>query len=263
MYRFERTSMNSISLTDIERRWFLARHEPICPYFKDRPASLLFLRGDNVGQLYRQLLDEGYRRSGEHLYRPDCPGCRECQVYRVAIDGFEMRKSQRRIFRNGQKRFQHRLVRPSLTSEKMDLYRKYLAGQHGDPEQALMLDDFSYMEFFVRSFLGDRTREIQLYDGDRLMGVGICDLIMDVWSSVYFYFDPDYSADSPGHYSMLLEIDLARQMGYEYYYPGFLIHGIPAMEYKNKLRPGQIRTIGTEDFTEYSPPVSGIETREY
>lgn len=243
--------MTAFSIENIERQWYLARHNLLCPYFKDRPASLLFLRGDNVGQMYRHLLDEGYRRSGEHLYRPDCAGCRECQVYRVPVDGFHMRKSQRRIFRAGKERFQHTLVRPELTEEKLELYRKYLEGQHGDPEQAFMLDDFSYMEFFVRTFLGDRTRELQLRDGDRLIGVGICDLVMDAWSSVYFYFDPEYSSFSPGHYSMLLEIELAREMGHDYYYPGFLIHGIPAMEYKNKLRPGQIKIIGTEGFGEY------------
>ena len=107
-----------------------------------------------------------------------------------------------------------------------------------------MLDEFSYMEFFVRSFLGDRTRELQLWDGDRMIGLGSCDLVMDVWSSVYFFFDPEYSSFSPGHYSMLLEIHLALEMGYDYYYPGFLIHGISAMEYKNRLRPGQIKIIG-------------------
>lgn len=214
---------------------------------------MLFLRGDNVGQMYRMLLDEGYRRSGDHLYRPDCPSCRECQIYRVHVDSFEMRKSQRRVFRSGQQRFQYRLVRPGMTQEKMDLYRKYLAAQHGDPEQALMLDEFSYMEFFVRSFLGDRTRELQIWDEGRMIGLGICDLIMDAWSSVYFFFDPEYSSYSPGHYSMLLEIHLAQEMGLDYYYPGFLIHGISAMEYKNKLRPGQVKIIGSEDFADYFP----------
>lgn len=242
-----------MNLPQLEKQFFLARHEPLCPYFKDRPASLLFLRGDNVGQMYRMLLDEGYRRSGDHLYRPDCPSCRECQIYRVHVDSFEMRKSQRRVFRSGQQRFQYRLVRPGMTQEKMDLYRKYLAAQHGDPEQALMLDEFSYMEFFVRSFLGDRTRELQIWDEGRMIGLGICDLIMDAWSSVYFFFDPEYSSYSPGHYSMLLEIHLAQEMGLDYYYPGFLIHGISAMEYKNKLRPGQVKIIGSEDFADYFP----------
>lgn len=240
-----------MNLPQVEKQYFLARHEPICPYFKDRPASLLFLRGDNIGQMYRMLLDEGYRRSGDHLYRPDCPSCRECQIYRIKVDDFQMRKSQRRIYKAGKERFEYRLVRPSMTAEKMALYRRYLEGQHGDPEQALMLDEFSYMEFFVRSFLGDRTRELQLWEGSRMIGLGICDLIMDAWSSVYFFFDPDCSSYSPGHYSMLLEVELAREMGFEYYYPGFLIHGISAMEYKNKLRPAQIKVIGTEGFQDY------------
>ncbi|MCB1167369.1 MAG: GNAT family N-acetyltransferase, partial [Leptospiraceae bacterium] len=208
-----------LSLSTLENQLFLARHDLLCPYFKDRPASLLFLRGDNVGQMYRMLMDEGYRRTGEHLYRPDCAGCRECQVYRVPVSDFQMRKSQRRIFRSGKAQFDHRLADPELTEEKMDLYRRYLSGQHGDPEQSEALDEYSYREFFVRSFLGDRTRELQIRDGDRLVGVGICDLLMDAWSSVYFYFDPDYSNYSPGHYSMLLEVELARDLGFKYYYP--------------------------------------------
>ncbi|HHJ19971.1 MAG TPA: arginyltransferase, partial [Gammaproteobacteria bacterium] len=61
-----------------------------CSYLDDRSATNVFLdpdfRPDPV--VYGQLLDQGFRRSGQHIYRPACQSCHECQPARVPSSRF-------------------------------------------------------------------------------------------------------------------------------------------------------------------------------
>jgi arginine-tRNA-protein transferase len=178
-----------------------------CPYLEGRDARWYFLEGALVGRRYRQLMDQGYRRHGKLLYRMECQACQECQIIRIPVAGFAPSQSQKRVWRRG-----HALglitcfVRPEVSSLKLDLYRRYLAYQHGKTEE---LDEQSYADFFAHSFL-ESTQELQLWHKERLIGVGTVDILEDAISSVYFYFDPDYKDYSPGTYSMLAELEHAR-----------------------------------------------------
>lgn len=227
---------------ELELRNYLGHLPMPCSYLPGRDARLLFLRGAGIGAGYRALLELGYRRHGSELYRPDCLECSECQVLRVPVQSFCPTRSQRRILRKGNDRFRIAVEPATHSSQKRDLYRKYLSAQHGrsDPEDG---SAESYSEFFTSSIAGIQTREVQLLDGRRLVGVGIVDWMEDVLSSVYFYFDPDYASYSPGTYSMLREIQLAADLGLQWYYPGFYIAGCAAMNYKGRFGPNQLRRL--------------------
>jgi len=99
------------------------------------------------------------------------------------------------------------------------------------------MDAQRYNEFLVESCLGGNTFELQILDGGTLIGVGILDRIKDAVSSVYFYFDPGYAHYSPGTYSALREIELAKELGALYYYLGFYIRDCGSMSYKTRFRP--------------------------
>ncbi len=253
-----------LPLALLEEQLYLGHLNNPCPYLKDRPSRLLFLNGLATGNMYRLLMEEGYRRHGVHLYRPDCPACQECRVLRVPVDRFRMSRSQKRVWRRGESRFALRVESPSYSQEKENLYNRYLEFQHEQGETDLSGQELPgeesvsgeeeissrseeerqrlYTDFFVDSFLGKGTREMQLYEGDRLVGVGLLDLLGDALSSVYFYFDPSVATASPGVYSVLKEIQLAREWGLKYYYPGYYIKNSPAMNYKRRYRPCQIKT---------------------
>lgn len=238
-----------VSIETLEDQLFLGYYESQCPYLPDRDQRLLFLRGDTVGQLYRILLDEGYRRSGEHLYRPACEGCFECKVLRVPVHSFQQSKSQRRIYKKGKEKFRIELARPVVDRARIELYHRYLKHQHSNSsEEQSEESEQSYRRFFVDSFLGNRTKEIRLFAGDQLVGVGIIDIVADALSSVYFYFDPDVASLSPGTYTMLAEIEIAKNEGLDFYYPGYYIAGCQAMNYKIKLKPNEIRSLDQEGF---------------
>lgn len=211
-----------------------------CPYLPDREAHLLYLYGDLAGPLYRRLLDNGYRRSGTYLYRPDCPGCNECKVLRVPVAEFRMSKEQRRVWNRGRRVFTIELADPQYSDERAAILRRYLENQHKRAEDAPRTRE-SYEDFYVHSCLGDQTRELQLHKDGGLVGVGIIDVLDDALSSVNFFFDPSVARYSPGTFSALAEIDLARQWGKEFYYLGYYIAGCRTMNYKARFRPCQIK----------------------
>ncbi|MCR9144752.1 MAG: GNAT family N-acetyltransferase [bacterium] len=267
-----------LSIESLEGQLYLGHINSPCSYLPGRDSSLMFLDGRGIGQLYRLMLDRGYRRHGNHLYRPDCGACSECQVLRIPTEDFAPTRSQRRVFKRGQSAFRYEVGPTEYTPEKLALYERYLAHQHARPPVAPQqqsddpsahadaasagsepesdakasanangegsLSENSYREFFVDSFLGAGTSELRLYVDDRLAGVAILDRAGDALSAVYFYFEPDFARLSPGTYAILLELELAREWGLKWFYPGYFIRDCPAMSYKQNFGPHEIRVPG-------------------
>lgn len=167
---------------------------------------------------------------------------------------FDDRFTETRL-EKGQRVFTYSLQKPEFDPKKLRLYRRYLLYQHRTHESDL--DEQGYREFFVSSFLGANTKELVLLHNGRPVGLSIIDIVEDVLSSVYFFFDPDVARYSPGVYSMLLEMHLAREMGLAYHYPGYYIEGCPAMNYKARFGPAEI--LSGEDFT----PVPGRQKKAF
>ncbi|RMC11309.1 hypothetical protein DUI87_11428 [Hirundo rustica rustica] len=72
----------------------------------------------------------------------------------------------------------------------------------------------------------------------KIIAVGVIDILPYCVSSVYLYYDPDFSFLSLGVYSALREIAFTRQLHEKapdlcFYYMGFYIHSCPKMRYKS------------------------------
>ncbi|XP_015280885.1 PREDICTED: arginyl-tRNA--protein transferase 1 isoform X3 [Gekko japonicus] len=85
----------------------------------------------------------------------------------------------------------------------------------------------------------------QYWVDGRIVAVGVIDILPKCVSSVYLYYDPDYSSLSLGVYSALREIVFTRQLhekasDLSYYYMGFYIHSCPKMRYKGQYRPSDL-----------------------
>ena len=70
-----------------------------------------------------------------------------------------------------------------------------------------------------------------LIDG-KIVAVGVVDILDKCVSSVYLFYDPDYSFLSLGTLSSLIEIRFCQKVKVPYYYMGFYIHDNPKMRYK-------------------------------
>ncbi|XP_075211124.1 arginyltransferase 1 isoform X4 [Lycorma delicatula] len=82
----------------------------------------------------------------------------------------------------------------------------------------------------------------QYWLDSKLIAVGVIDILPNCVSSVYFYYDPDYSDLSLGTYASLRETSFTRSQHYyapsiKYYYMGFYIDSCPKMRYKARLKP--------------------------
>ena len=72
-----------------------------CPYLPGLVArKRAFLANAMDGEVYHDLMDRGFRRSGDFFYAMDCEGCRACVPLRVPVARFTPSKSQRRVLRD-------------------------------------------------------------------------------------------------------------------------------------------------------------------
>ncbi|XP_074597311.1 arginyltransferase 1 isoform X2 [Brevipalpus obovatus] len=139
--------------------------------------------------------------------------------------------------------------------ESFELYKKYQVDVHGDDpnevtpssfESFLIRNSFKNIEPFADQSHGIPHRYgtyhmKYLLDG-KLIAVSVLDILPTSVSSVYFYYDRNYSFLSLGTYSAMREILLVRELNaikpdFENYYMGFYIHSCPKMRYKGQYNP--------------------------
>jgi arginyl-tRNA--protein-N-Asp/Glu arginylyltransferase len=214
-----------------------------CVYLDDHQARLPLrwqLR-PSVGAAFDDLLELGDRRVGRALYRPSCPRCRKCETIRVPVDRFELSRSQRRVWRKGQRDLRVQLCAPTSSEAHVALFNRHRALRGlSQREGGLSLE--AYENWLVQSC--SETVEIRYLRGDALVAVAITDMGARAASAVYTYFDPDHSDLSPGTYSVLWQIDWARRLGLEQLYLGLYIAGNRHMAYKVRFLPHQRRAAG-------------------
>ena len=75
-----------------------------CSYLEDQEATTLFVdpRQRVDQKLYSNLSVLGFRRSGNHIYRPHCTHCEACIPARIPVEQFTAKRGQRRIWNRNQ-----------------------------------------------------------------------------------------------------------------------------------------------------------------
>ncbi|CAH1714820.1 unnamed protein product [Chironomus riparius] len=157
---------------------------------------------------------------------------------------------------NGKHKLQVKLVRSTegATDSILDLFQSYQMKIHNDPLEKNSRR--SYERFLVNSPLqlrkddnsppdGYGSFHYQYYMDGELIAVGVIDILPLCISSVYFYYNPDYSFLSLGTYASLREIALVRQLSkscpqLKHYYLGFYIPTCPKMRYKSNVKPSYL-----------------------
>ena len=88
--------------------------------------------------------------------------------------------------------------------------------------------------------------EARYFLDDRLAGVGILDFGRLGVSSVYFYFDPskEVASLSPGVFSAMKELELAKATGRKYLYLGLYVSDCRHLSYKGDYGPQENRIGG-------------------
>lgn len=224
-------------MTASRPRLLLGTEHP-CSYLDRRLARSVFVdpQVSLDATRYGSLLDLGFRRSGNYVYRPACGACQECRPVRIPVADFVLSRNQRRC-RKLNDDLQLR-VETGLDGDHYALYRRYLQARH--PGGGMNPDDREAFHSFLSSTWG-ATEIIAARDrAGRLLAGAVVDRVPRGLSAVYTWFDPEEERRSLGTWMILAEIGHARALGLHYLYLGYWVQGSPTMAYKRNFRPLEV-----------------------
>ncbi len=207
----------------------------VCSYLGKQKATNIVLDPtfEPSSKLYNQLIESGFRRSGNIVYRPDCRQCSACISLRLPVAEVHFNRNQRRILKRNADININRL-QMSYSHEHFALYQRYLLARHpGGPMQQHSKTE--YMGFLRSKQINTRLFEFRL-DG-KLLAVAVTDYLDNSMSAVYTFYDPDYVERSLGIYAILQQIEEARRLGQKWLYLGYWIHDCNKMRYKTNFLP--------------------------
>ncbi len=199
------------------------------------------IRGDNIKlkdytpKLMDKLLSLGYFRSGKSMFHSPVTfieGVPNSTIRtRLLLEKHKLSKSSRKLLAKNNRMFTHEVVPLVLDEEILQLYEIYkklcfkgdLSGELNE-----WLDGSEEKEIF-------NTKICKIYHEGVLVAASFIDLGLESMASIMGIYHPHYSKYSMGIYSMLVEVEYAKEMELTYYYPGYILSASPRFEYKKKV----------------------------
>ncbi|MEI6067771.1 MAG: arginyltransferase [Methylococcaceae bacterium] len=216
---------------------FLSQEHP-CGYLDDEKAQSLFIHpGYPVSSsIYAQLIEQGFRRSGDEVYAPHCPHCSSCISVRLPVKKFKPSRSQKRCLSKNTST--QAIVKPAVFEQAhYDMYLRYQAVRHSDSSMATASSD-EYINFLGSSWCN--TKFVEFSINNELAGVAVIDQFEQAWSAVYTFFEPKFNDYSLGVYAVLWQIEQLVRQQKEFLYLGFWIQACKKMAYKSDYQPLQL-----------------------
>ena len=153
---------------------------------------------------------------------------------RVRLEGHDFSRSLRRLLRRNGDRFRVQVGPPKIDAERERLYA--LTATRFSGFMYSTLEGMLFPEDLPSIF---ETQELAVFSGDELVAVSYFDIGGNSVASLIGLYDDHFARHSLGIYTMLMEIEWSKERGLDYYYPGFVLHGEPRMDYK--LRSGNMQ----------------------
>jgi len=217
---------------------FITPEHP-CSYLDDQQATTLFADPNTLNNhLYGQLTQIGFRRSGEHVYRPHCQQCNACIPTRIPVDVFTPSRQQKRVWTKNKDVLINK-ISGSASTEHYELYEKYISTRHRDGDMYPPSEQ-QFHSFLFSSWSATQCYEFRAALDNHLLAVAVLDQIELGLSAVYTFFDPREEKRSLGVYALLWEIELAKLLGLPYLYLGYWIKECKKMSYKGNYRPLEV-----------------------
>ncbi len=211
-----------------------------CSYIDGNSVRMNYKYVENASLKFNTaVIQRGWRRFGNYYFHPICNACSACKSLRIDVDKFKISRSQKKA-RNRNKDTKIILQKPSVTPMHLHLYNKYHNYKSKiDGWQDKNITAQNYIENFVEG-AGGIGKEVLYIKDEKLIGVDLIDIVEDGISSIYFFYDPDFSRLSLGTYSLIYQIELAKILELKWIYLGYYVEGCKAFAYKPNFKPQQI-----------------------
>ena len=198
-----------------------------------------FFAGSVMPEQLDALLEDGWRHFGTHFFRYSLnlynDEIRRVIPLRIRLADFQLSRSQRRVLRrNADLRVENRPIK--ITDESHELFHRHKQRfDHSVPASV-----YEFVSAAPDSVPCD-AREIAVYNRQRLVAVSYFDVGENTLSGIYGMFEPDEAERGLGIFTMLKEIEFARDTGRQLYYQGYAYEGESFYDYKKRFS-------GTEAF---------------
>ncbi len=210
-----------------------------CPYLSEKVRQSRYFYASEVTAIeLDKLLSEGWRKFGPLFFQQSCASCLSCTPLRIPVKGFHLSRSQKRVSRKGNSL--------NVTFGPLDFTPRVFEIYNEHSRTRFSHEDYDLEQFLFAFYTPSCPGlQVSVYLDEKLIGVGWLDQGEKSLSSVYFCFDPMYSDFNLGTFSILAEIDYARQKGFHWYYLGYYVTGNTVTAYKDNFRPREHFDWGT------------------
>ncbi len=210
-----------------------------CGYIaKNRAQSLIASPHHLVdAEVYSELIQQGFRRSGKFAYRPHCEQCNKCVPVRIVLDQFIPTRSQKRAYK------QHSDLTATLlpldfNQTHVELYSAYQALRHTTEEDMNQntgsSEEEQYKQFLCQSNVDSMMVEFKNAQ-NQVKIVSVIDVVKDGHSAVYTFYDAAELQASYGTYAIMWLIEWTKKLNLPYVYLGYWIAESQKMAYKEKF----------------------------
>lgn len=208
-----------------------------CSYLPDRAARLEFIEPEHMDTpTFSSFSRQGFRRSGQNLYRPFCQHCQRCIATRIPVNDFLLNRTQRKIINKNKNLAISIVPSDAATEQHFALYARYICERHSDGDM-YPPNQNSFKRFLADSFTQSFFMEFWDDSSEQLVMVAVCDRLDDGISAVYTFFEPSFERQSLGVYAILSQIDYVKSLGLTHLYLGFWIPNSVKMHYKANFYP--------------------------
>lgn len=215
-----------------------ATYPHACSYLDGQEATTLFIdpqaKVDHA--LYSHLSDLGFRRSGDHIYRPRCQTCKACIPVRIPVHQFKPTRQQKRCWAHNLD-LQVKIANSLDLARYYPLYARYITQRHADGDMYPPSED--QLVNFLKPAVEQSTDYLEFWLQDELVAVAVSDRLAQGLSAIYTFYSPAENLQhrSLGVLAVLYQIQRAQELGLPYLYLGYWIRDCKKMAYKSHYQP--------------------------
>ena len=235
--------MNYLDKNILEKIQFYVTTKYPCGYINSQEAqSIVATPYKKVDKnTYGDLIQQGFRRSGQYVYKPQCHECNACIPIRVCVEKFTKSQSQKRILKK-HSFITAKILPLNFKEEHYNLYVNYQNNRHRIKSE-ITNDIADYNDFLIKSNVD--TKIIEFRAKGKLMMVTIIDIVKNGISAVYTFYDCNDSKLSLGTYSILWLLDFCNNEKLNHLYLGYWINDSKKMKYKVNFKPYELMINGS------------------